>query len=56
MKLKNPVNIILLAISFLIFGSLGIIFVTQMELIPGYNWDASQINIPLIFVFNLPEI
>jgi len=39
MKLKNPVNIILLAISFLIFGALGLIFVTQMELVPGYNWD-----------------
>jgi len=39
MKLKNPVNIILLAISFLVFGTLGLIFVTQMELVPGYNWD-----------------
>ncbi|MBY9004180.1 MAG: hypothetical protein KGD73_09440 [Candidatus Lokiarchaeota archaeon] len=42
MKLKNPVNIILLAISFVIFGSLGLIFITQMELLPGYNWDDKQ--------------
>ena len=42
MKSKNPVNIILLAISFVIFGSLGIIFITQMELLPGYNWDDMQ--------------
>ncbi|MHA1671752.1 MAG: hypothetical protein ACTSV5_14430 [Promethearchaeota archaeon] len=42
MKSKNPVNTILLAISFIIFGSLGIIFITQMELLPGYNWDDMQ--------------
>jgi len=46
MKLKNPVNIILLAISFLIFGALGIVFITQMELIPGYNWDGISNQYP----------
>ncbi|MHA1193767.1 MAG: hypothetical protein ACTSP9_16010 [Promethearchaeota archaeon] len=46
MKLNNPVNIILLAISFLIFGTLGIIFITQMELVPGYNWDTESNKYP----------
>ena len=34
----HPVNFILLAISLLIFGTLGIIFITQMELVPGWIW------------------
>ncbi len=47
MKLKNPVNIILLAISFVIFGGLGMIFITQMELLPGYSWDDLQNRHPV---------
>jgi len=53
MKLKNPVNIILLAISFLVFGSLGLIFVTQMELIPGYTWDDVSNQYPVNFDMQL---
>ncbi|NHJ24774.1 MAG: hypothetical protein EAX89_09380 [Candidatus Lokiarchaeota archaeon] len=39
---SHPVNYVLLAVSFIIFGSLGIIFVTQMELQPGWIW--SELN------------
>ncbi|MHA1234997.1 MAG: hypothetical protein ACTSQL_07925, partial [Promethearchaeota archaeon] len=35
----HPVNYVLLAISFIIFGSLGIVFLTQMELQPGWVWE-----------------
>ena len=55
MRLKNPVNIILLAISFVIFGSLGIIFITQMELLPGYNWDELQNRHPVELNLQLAE-
>ena len=55
MKLKNPVNIILLAISFVITGSLGIIFITQMELQPGYNWDDLQNRYPVSLSLQLSD-
>lgn len=35
----HPVNYVLLAVSFIIFGSLGLIFITQMELQPGWVWE-----------------
>ncbi|MFX0076804.1 MAG: hypothetical protein ACFE96_15275 [Candidatus Hermodarchaeota archaeon] len=35
----HPVNYVLLALSFIIFGSLGLIFITQMELQPGWVWE-----------------
>lgn len=35
----HPVNYILLAASFIIFGSLGLVFITQMELQPGWLWE-----------------
>ncbi|MGB5910523.1 MAG: hypothetical protein WBH31_04945 [Promethearchaeia archaeon] len=34
-----PVNRILVAVSFIIFGTFGIIFLTQMELQPGWAWE-----------------
>ena len=37
-----PINYVLLAVSFIIFSSLGIIFITQMELQPGWIW--SELN------------
>ena len=36
---SRPINLVLLAISFIIFGVLGIIFITQMELQPGWAWE-----------------
>ena len=35
----HPVNYILLAVSFIVFGSLGLVFITQMELQPGWLWE-----------------
>ena len=35
----HPVNYILLAASLIIFGSLGLVFITQMELQPGWLWE-----------------
>ncbi|MFW9821895.1 MAG: hypothetical protein ACFFE4_03125 [Candidatus Thorarchaeota archaeon] len=35
----KSINTILVAIAFIIFGTLGIIFVTQMELHPGWSWE-----------------
>jgi len=35
----HPVNYVLLAVSLIVFGSLGIIFITQMELQPGWVWE-----------------
>jgi len=36
---SHPVNYVLLAVSFITFSGLGIIFITQMELQPGWIWD-----------------
>lgn len=38
----HPVNYILIAVSLLIFGGFGLIFITQMELQPGWVWE--QLN------------
>ena len=35
----HPVNYVLLAVSLIIFGSLGIVFITQMEIQPGWVWE-----------------
>ena len=35
----HPVNYVLLAASLIIFGSLGIVFITQMEIQPGWVWE-----------------
>jgi hypothetical protein len=43
----HPVNFILLAISLLIFGILGMAFITQMELIPGWMWGSREENSPI---------
>lgn len=37
-KKSQPVNLVLIGISLIVFGSLGIIFITQMELQPGWGW------------------
>ncbi|MFX1567891.1 MAG: hypothetical protein ACFFCV_05930 [Promethearchaeota archaeon] len=38
-KETKSINLILLAISLIIFGTLGIVFITQMELHPGWIWQ-----------------
>ncbi|MEJ2295351.1 MAG: hypothetical protein P8Y23_11380, partial [Candidatus Lokiarchaeota archaeon] len=43
----HPVNFILLAISLLIFGILGIAFITQMELVPGWMFGSREENSPI---------
>jgi len=35
----HPINYILLAASLITFGSLGLVFITQMELQPGWIWE-----------------
>jgi len=35
----HPVNYVLLGVSLIIFGSLGIVFITQMEIQPGWVWE-----------------
>ena len=49
----HPVNFILLAISLLIFGTLGIIFITQMELVPGWIWGEREENSPFNYKIQL---
>ncbi|NVM19817.1 MAG: hypothetical protein HWN80_19095 [Candidatus Lokiarchaeota archaeon] len=35
----HPINYILLAASLIVFGTLGLVFITQMELQPGWLWE-----------------
>jgi len=35
----HPVNYVLLAVSLIVFGSLGLVFITQMEIQPGWVWE-----------------
>jgi hypothetical protein len=51
----HPVNFILLAISLIIFGVLGIIFITQMELIPGWIWGTTEEHSPLEYKIQLTD-
>ncbi|MFX1377112.1 MAG: hypothetical protein ACFFA0_15000 [Promethearchaeota archaeon] len=44
---SRPINLVLLAISFIIFGVLGIVFITQMELQPGWAWEDMRDIYPL---------
>jgi len=44
---SRPINLVLLAISFILFGVLGIIFITQMELQPGWAWEEIRDIYPL---------
>ncbi|MHA2131175.1 MAG: hypothetical protein ACW99L_14510, partial [Promethearchaeota archaeon] len=38
-KDSRPINLVLLAFSFIIFGTLGLAFITQMELQAGWAWE-----------------
>jgi len=35
----HPVNYVLLGVSLIVFGSLGMVFITQMEIQPGWVWE-----------------
>ena len=53
----HPVNYILLAASFIIFGSLGLVFITQMELQPGWLWEeVREENSMEMFVFEADDL
>jgi len=43
---SRPINLILLAVSFLIFSILGIVFITQMELHAGWAWEEIRDTYP----------
>lgn len=36
---SRPINLVLMAASFIIFGVLGLVFITQMELHQGWAWE-----------------
>lgn len=38
-EMSRPINLILLAVSLIIFSTLGIVFITQMELHSGWAWE-----------------
>lgn len=44
---SRPINLVLLAISLIIFGVLGIVFITQMELQPGWAWEEIRDKYPI---------
>jgi hypothetical protein len=44
---SRPLNWVLLAVSFIVFGVLGIVFITQMELQPGWAWEDIRDVYPL---------
>ena len=44
---SRPLNFVLLAVSFIIFGVLGLVFITQMELQPGWAWEDVRDVYPL---------
>jgi hypothetical protein len=53
----HPVNYVLLGISLIVFGSLGIVFITQMELQPGWVWeDISGENSMELFVITADDL
>ncbi|MFX0030962.1 MAG: hypothetical protein ACFE8B_17240, partial [Candidatus Hermodarchaeota archaeon] len=43
----RPLNLVLLAVSFIVFAVLGIVFMTQMELQPGWAWEEIRDIYPL---------
>lgn len=54
---SRSINYILLAVSFIIFGVLGIVFMTQMELQPGWAWEDIRDTYPIeIYCFETEDI
>ncbi|MBD3212926.1 MAG: hypothetical protein GF311_09990 [Candidatus Lokiarchaeota archaeon] len=51
---SQPINLVLVGVSFLIFSGLGLIFITQMEMQPGWSWAEYQALRP--FDFEMMEI
>ncbi|MFX1500738.1 MAG: hypothetical protein ACFFDH_07215 [Promethearchaeota archaeon] len=53
----RPINIVLLAISFIIFGVLGLVFITQMDLQPGWAWEELRDKYPArISIFSTEDL
>jgi len=46
-KETKSINLIFVAISFIILGTLGIVFITQMELHPGWVWEEKNEIYPI---------
>ncbi len=44
---SRPINLVLMAVSFIVFGVLGIVFITQMELHPGWAWEEIREEYPI---------
>ena len=56
-NISRPINLVLLAVSFIIFGSLGIVFMTQMELQPGWAWEDMRDTYPIeLYSFEIEDI
>jgi len=56
-RVSRPINIVLLAISFIIFGALGIVFITQMDLQPGWAWEDLRDKYPAkLYTFNIEDL
>ncbi|MCK4380136.1 MAG: hypothetical protein KAW51_03295, partial [Candidatus Lokiarchaeota archaeon] len=54
---SRPINLVLLAVSFIIFGVLGIVFITQMDLHPGWAWeDLRDVYPTRIYAFSTEDI
>ncbi|NVM35502.1 MAG: hypothetical protein HWN81_07890 [Candidatus Lokiarchaeota archaeon] len=54
---SRSINFVLLAVSFIIFGVLGIVFVTQMELQPGWTWEDIGDTYPIeLYSFETEDI
>ncbi|TKJ24310.1 MAG: hypothetical protein CEE43_01090 [Promethearchaeota archaeon Loki_b32] len=54
---SRPINLVLLAVSFIIFGVLGIVFITQMDLHPGWAWeDIRDVYPTQIYAFSTEDI
>ncbi|MEJ2277774.1 MAG: integrin alpha [Candidatus Lokiarchaeota archaeon] len=43
----RSINLVLLAISLIIFGSLGLMIITQMELLQGWTWQEFSDDYPI---------
>ncbi|TET59027.1 MAG: hypothetical protein E3J52_06945 [Promethearchaeota archaeon] len=54
---SRPINLVLLAVSFIIFGVLGIVFITQMELHPGWAWEDIRDLYPMhVYAFSTEDV
>ncbi len=56
-KDSRPINLVLLAVSFIIFSVLGIVFITQMELHAGWAWEELRESYPVdVYAFETEDL